>query len=89
MELSLDTKRDERLIAEIPIRLSSASDKAKLSFRDNISDPARFKHMRVDQGIVPGDIGMERCDIADSAHIGMVIDLVDCSGRQEGVILSS
>src|SRR5579872_1011545 len=47
---------------------------------------ARLEHVRVDENVVLGDIGQERRDVTDAAHIGReVVDLIDPLGRREAV----
>src|SRR5207247_5982346 len=43
---------------------------------------AGFQHMRVDQDVVAGDVGVKSSDITDAAHIGgQVVNLIDTTPR--------
>src|SRR5581483_749791 len=52
---------------------------------------AGFQHLRIDENIVAADIGMERGDVADSAHVGgKVVNLIDAAtcGKQAVLVLA-
>src|SRR5262245_6862625 len=48
---------------------------------------ACVQHVRIDQDVVPRDVGVVCRNVADTTHIGcQVIDLVDVLGRLEAVL---
>ena len=47
---------------------------------------AGFEHVRVDQDVVLRDVGEERGDVADAAHVGgEVVDLIDVASGGQAV----